>query len=86
MFICILFISVNVFLYTMQKNAQFRDVAGELNQIDVERIREDITVSDANFTAEEDQVSLRAQLRNDGAVRVELLTLWIVQATTEKYG
>lgn len=87
MVIIIWFLALNVFSYTIHKTAQFRDVENELDQIDVERIREEITVSEVNFTVDGDQVLVRARLHNDGPVPAQIVTLWVVQsAATEKYG
>jgi len=85
MVIIIWFIALNVFSYTIHKNTQFRDVENELDQIDVERIREEITASEVNFTVDGDEVLVRAQVRNDGPVPAQIVTLWVVQAATEKY-
>jgi len=85
MVVIIWFIAINVFSYTIHKNTQFRDVENELDQIDVDRIREEITASEVNFTVDGDEVLVRAQVRNDGPVPTQIVTLWVVQAATEKY-
>ena len=51
----------------------------------MERIREEITASEVNFTVDGDEVLVRAQVRNDGPVPAQIVTLWVVQAATEKY-
>jgi len=86
MVIIIWYVALNVFSYTLFKNDQFRDVENELDRIDIERSSEHIAASDVNFTADVDYVFVRAELENDGPVSVELVTLWIVQSATEKYG
>lgn len=85
MVVIIWFIAINVFSYTIHKNTQFRDVENELDQIDVDRIREEITASEVNFTVDGDELLVRAQVRNDGPVPAQIVTLWVVQAATEKY-
>ncbi|UCD73608.1 MAG: hypothetical protein JSW01_02930, partial [Candidatus Bathyarchaeota archaeon] len=82
----ILFISFNVFTFTLFKNTEFREAVNELNETDIEQGSERIAFSDVNYTAEEDQVKVAAQFRNDGPVSVRIVTLWVAHANTSKYG
>jgi len=86
MVVIILFISFNVFTFTLFKNTQFREAVNEINETDIEQGSERITFSDVNYTAGEGQVDVVAQFRNDGPVSIELITLWVAHAVTGKYG
>ena len=87
MVIIILFMSFNVFTFTLFKNTQFRDAVDALNQMDVEQTYERISFSDVSFTRQEnDWILVDAQLTNDGPVPVKLVSLWVLQGATERYG
>jgi len=87
MVIIILFMSFNVFTFTLFKNTQFRDAVDALNQMDVEQTYERMSFSDVGFTRlENDWILVEAQLANDGAVSVRIVSLWVLQSATGKYG
>ena len=87
MVIIILFMSFNVFTFTLFKNTQFRDAVDTLNQMDVEQTYETISFSDVSFTRlENDWILVDTQLANDGAVSVKIVSLWVLQSATGKYG
>jgi FlaG/FlaF family flagellin (archaellin) len=76
----------NVFVFMLDQDASFQDVVSEVNQMDVDRSTEQITVTDVNHTVVGDQVHIEAQVTNDGAVSVQINTLWVVDRFTKKYG
>lgn len=83
----ILFISFNVFTFTLFKNTQFQDAVDAQNQMDVEQYYERIGFSDVSFTRQEnDWILVDAQLTNDGSVSVRIVSLWVLQGTTDRYG
>jgi len=86
MVLTVLFLYANVFMFILFQNVSFQEGVSEVNQRDIDRISEKITVSDVNYTVVEDQVYVAAQVTNDGPVSVQMITLWVVDKTTQKYG
>ena len=82
----ILFLYSNVFVFMLNQNTSFQDVVSEVNQTDIDRSSEKVTVSDVNHTVVGDQVHVEAQVTNDGPVSVQIVTLWVLDMTTRKYG
>lgn len=76
----------NVFVFMLDQDASFQDVVSEVNQMDVDRSTEQITVTDVNHTVVGDQIYIEAQVTNGGAVSVQINTLWVVDRFTKKYG
>jgi len=76
----------NIFLFMFNQDASFRDVVSEVNQMAVDRSSEQITVTNVNYTVVGDQVYVEAVIANDGAVSVQINTLWVVDKLTKKYG
>lgn len=82
----VLFFYSNVFMFILNKNTSFQEGVSEVNQRDIDRSNEKITVSNVNYTVVEDQVYVAAQVTNDGPVSVQMITLWVVDKTIQKYG
>lgn len=82
----ILLLYSNVFIFMLNQNTSFQDVVSEANQMDTDRSSEKLTISDANYTVVEDRVHVEAQVGNDGPVSVQIVTLWVLDTTTRKYG
>jgi len=75
----------NIFLFMFNQDASFRDVVSEVNQMAVDRSSEQITVTNVNHTVVGDQVYVEAVVANDGAVSVQINTLWVIDRLTKKY-
>lgn len=82
----VLFLYANVFLFILNQNTSFQEVVSEVNQMDIDRSSEKIIVLDVNYTVEEGQVYVQTQIKNDGPVSVQIITLWVVDTTNRKYG
>lgn len=82
----IFFLYANVFTFILIQNTSFQEVVSEVNQRDIDRSIEKITVSNVNYTVVNDQVRVEAQVKNDGPVSVQIITLWVIDTTTQKYG
>jgi len=82
----VLFFYTNVFMFIIVQNASFQEGVSEVNQEDVDRINEKITVSNVNYSVVGNQVYVEAQVTNDGPVSVQIITLWVVDKTAQKYG
>ncbi|MFQ6081134.1 MAG: hypothetical protein ACE5OW_05670 [Candidatus Bathyarchaeia archaeon] len=82
----VLFLYANVFTFILIQNTSFQEVVSEVNQMDIDRSSEKITVSNVNYTVVGDEVYVEAQVTNDGPVSVQIITLWVIDTTTQKYG
>jgi len=82
----ILFLYANVFIFIQRENTRFQDVVSEVNQMDIDRSSEKLIVSNLNYTVVEDKVHVEAQVTNDGAVSIQIITIWVVDKTIQKYG
>jgi len=82
----VFFLYANVFTFILTQNTSYQEVLSEVNQRDIDRSDEKITVSNVNYTVVEDQVRVEAQVKNNGPVSVQIVTLWVVDTTIQKYG
>jgi hypothetical protein len=90
MVIIILFISFNVFTFTIFKNTQFQDAVDELNQMDQDSFSERLVASNGNFTVTQPNstVQVRVTLSNEGHLSAEAIRMWVVwkDGDFESYG
>jgi len=86
MVLVVMVLYTNVFVFMLNQNVFFQEAVSEANQEDIDRINEIITVTDANYTVEGDQVYVEATVTNDGPVSVQIITLWTFDATIRRYG
>jgi len=86
MVLVVLVLYTNVFAFMLNQNVFLHEVVSEANQVDIDRSNEIITVTDANYTVEDDQIYIEATIINNGPVSVQIITLWAFDATTRKYG
>ncbi len=84
--IIILFLYSQVYIFIQNENARFEAGAREANQMDVDSDQEKLSFSNLIYVNEEDKVCLQTQVTNEGPVSVEIVTLWIVDLTTQNYG
>jgi len=79
MVIMILFMSFNVFTFTLFKNTQFRDAVDTLNQMDQDSSSERLVTSLGNFSVTQlDTVQVRVTISNEGPVLFEVVRVWVV--------
>ncbi len=79
MVIIILFMSFNVFTFTLFKNTQFRDAVDALNQMDQDSFSEVLVTSHGNFSVTQlGTVQVRVTISNEGPVLSEVVRVWVV--------
>ena len=79
MVIIILFMSFNVFTFTLFKNTQFRDAVDALNQMDQDSFSEILVTSHGNFSVTQlGTVQVRVTISNEGPVLSEVVRVWVV--------
>ena len=89
MVIIILFMSFNVFTFTLFKNTQFRDAVDALNQMDQDSSSERLVASHGNFSVTEPgRVQVRVTISNEGALPADAARMWVVwkYGAAESYG
>jgi len=86
MVIVVLLLSTNIFLWTLSQNTLYNQAVKENNQMEVDRLSEEVTASGVNYTVVGDVVSVEAELENKGPVSVEIVRLWVVDATMNRHG
>jgi len=86
MVLVMMFLSTSVFLWTLSQNTLYNQAVRERNQMDINRSSERITASDVNYTVSDGAVRVEVTLTNEGAVSVQIITLWVLDTTIQKYG
>lgn len=82
----ILLLHSSVLVFMLNQNTSFQENVSNLNQRDIDRSSEKVTVSNATYTVVEDQVQVETLVINDGPVSVQIVTLWVLDTTTREYG
>ena len=75
----------NLFLFIISKNTTYQEAVSEVEQKELERSYEKITISNVNLTVKEDKVFIEGKVTNTGTVSIQLITLWVFDATIQKY-
>jgi hypothetical protein len=84
--IIVIFLYSQVFIFMQNENTRFEAGAREANQMDVDLSLEKLSFSNLSYLIEGGNVHLQTQVTNEGPVSVELVTLWIVDSSTQNYG
>lgn len=65
------------FLFTMSQNSAYNDAVRERNQLDVNRISENIYVVNVNYSVSaNNNVSITAKIQNTGPSSIQFVTIW----------
>ena len=86
MVLVMMFLSTSVFLWTLSQNTLYNQELKEKNQVELDRLNERVTASGVNYTGSGDVISVQVVLENNGASAVHISTLWVMDATINKYG
>lgn len=79
-------LSTNVFLWTISQNALYNQAVKERNQQDVDRLVENLIAANATyFVPSTGTVNVTADLVNSGSISAQIVTLWVLDATQQKY-
>jgi hypothetical protein len=85
MVLVMIFLSTSVFLWTLSQNTLYNQELKEKNQVELDRLNERVTASNVNYTGS-DVISVQVVLENNGPLAVHITTLWVLDATINKYG
>jgi len=85
MVLVMMFLCTSVFMWTLSQNTIYNEAMKEKNQIEVDRLNEKVTASNVNYTVMGNVVSVEVVLENEGPVSVEIVSLWVIDATMNKH-
>lgn len=86
MVLVMLFLSTSVFMWTLSQNTMYNQAVRERNQMDIDRSNERITALGVNYTVSGNEVRVEVTLANEGPISVQIITLWVLDTTIQKYG
>jgi len=79
-------LSTNMFIWTLSQNALYSQAVKERNQRDVDRLVENIIATNATYwVPSTGTVNVTADLINSGSISAQVVTLWVLDATLQKY-
>ena len=81
----LLFLYSQVYIFMQDENTKYQSAASEINQMNIEKNREDFAVSDLVYTATEDTVLVEVQIKNLSPISVQLKTLWVIDKTNNDH-
>ena len=82
----VLVISTNVFLWALTQNAVYNDVVRQRNQQDVDRLMENIIATNTTyFVPSTGKFNVTTDIVNSGSITAQIVTLWVMDATLQKY-
>jgi len=85
MVLVLLVMTTSVFLWTLSQNTLYNQTVKEKNQQELDRLSEKVTGSAVNYTIVGDFVSVEVVLENKGSVSVEIVSLWVIDATLNRH-
>lgn len=81
--VAVIAVSTTVFLWTLSQDAMYNEEVKVFNQLELERLSEQVKGCDTNCTIYYDgDVTVTATIQNSGPLTVELTTLWIEVANS----
>lgn len=85
-FVIITFLlTTNIFLWSISKNSYYNQVAVQCSQMDWERATEKITVLYGNYSVASPYVKVNGTLVNGGPISAQVVTVWVIDKTINKY-
>ena len=77
-------VASNIFVWTMLKQSSYSENVMRTHQLNVDQSSE-IAVSNGDYSVVGDTVEVNAALTNESPIPIQILTLWVVDATIKKY-
>lgn len=81
----LLFLYSQVYMFMQDENTKYQNAATEMNQISLEKNREEFAVSDLEYTVIDDQVFVEVQIKNISPIPVQLKTFWILDKNSNNH-
>jgi hypothetical protein len=86
MVIIALLIGTNIFLFSVTKQTSFQEGIEEISLEDKDRTMETIDIFNTTYKVIGNKVYVEAKLKNNSPISVQIITLWIIDKTTQNYG
>jgi len=87
MVLIVIFLATSVFLYSLNQNTLYNGSVRERNQNEADRRNENVVASTFwNFSVSSNIVSVQAQMTNLGSVAVQIVNVWVFDASKQTYG
>jgi len=80
-----LLLCTNVFLWTLSQNTLYNEAVKERNQLEVDRLNERVKAFNATYTVNDGEVSVSADLQNQGPLSVQITNLWVKDIDKDLY-
>lgn len=78
-------VATSVFMWTLSDNTNYNDAARQRNQMEADRLSENVVAANANITFSTNQVAVTAELTNLGSTTASVVNLWVTDATISVY-
>lgn len=79
-------LSTNIFIWTLTQNALYNQAVKARNQQDVDRLVEYVIATNTTYVVPvTDTVNVTTALKNAGSISAQIVTLWVLDATVQKY-
>ncbi len=82
----ILMVATNVLVWTFSQNAQYNEEVMKRNQEEADSRNENVVASIGNYSVDGDKVTVETELRNSGSVAAQIVNVWVLDTTTQRYG
>lgn len=82
----IISLTSGLFVWSLSQDALYNNAVRQKNQLDAERLAENLKAYGANYTVSSSSVSVNALIQNQGSLPVEFIRLWLVDSNNGLYG
>jgi hypothetical protein len=83
--IIIIFVATSVFMWTLSQNTVYNDATRQTNQMEADRLNENVIAASTNITFSTNAVNVTAELTNLGSTTASVVNLWVTDATIGLY-
>ncbi|UCE28697.1 MAG: hypothetical protein JSV85_05315 [Candidatus Bathyarchaeota archaeon] len=73
----IFMVSTNVLLWTFSQDAEYNQAVKNENQMNIDRLNENVIASGANYSVLGDDITVRVSVTNAGPAAVQIVNLWV---------
>lgn len=86
MVLVVFILGTNIFLFALNQNTSFQEGISEVNQNDIDCTDEKASAFNTTYSVTDNTVWVGTHVNNDGPISIQILTLWTMDTTTQKYG
>ena len=78
-------VATSIFMWTLSQNTAYNDAARQRNQMEADRLSENVVAANTNITFSTNKVNVTAELTNLGSQTASVVNLWVTDATIRVY-